>query len=191
MIQKAFENLRLGRSSEAAASQMLDYPIDISHVNGPESHDERFRIERRLRDGNAIGLVEVADDACGEDFVDLVIELDERLDAVEQFEGSDAVVGRNAVADRVLRAGGDAAVRFAGDPEEVVVMFGFGAKHGIAALDLFERFVKCRLLPLAESAVGGRDLLLVSYFDLIDSGKLVGRLCYARRIRIRLHGKGV
>lgn len=114
---------------------MLDDPIDICRVNGSKSHDERFCIERRLRDGNVIGVVEVADDACDEDFVDFIIEFDERLDTVEQFEGSDAIVGRNSVADRVSRAGGDAAVRLASDLEEVAVMSGFGAKHGIAPLD--------------------------------------------------------
>lgn len=80
-----------------------------------------------------------------------------------------AIVGRNSVADRVSRAGGDAAVRLASDLEEVAVMSGFGAKHGIAPLDLFERFVKCCLLPLAESTVGSRNFLFVANLDIIDS----------------------
>lgn len=168
---------------------MFDDPVDIGRIDGPRAHFQRSGIDARYRNGNVIRFVEVADDARGENFVDLVIKLDERLDTVEQFESCDAVVGRNTIAGRVLRAGGDAAVRLASDLEKVVVMFGFGTKHGIAPLDLVERFVKCRLLPLTESTVGRRNLLLVANLDLIDGGKQVGRLCSARRIRIRLHGK--
>ena len=170
-FKESFNQFFLGSISEALASKMFDNHIYICVIYRSEVYRKSLLINLWSFNGDAVGVVEIADDAADEVPDSTVTAIHQIIDVIERSKlvmGIILLIIIVAIVE-VIAACGNLTVRLVLEFDFTLILLGFSFEDVVPPGNLVERLVKLVLLILAIDTVLLRNLLFVSHLYLQDT----------------------
>ena len=170
-LQEAFDKFFLGSISETLASEMFDNRIYICVIYRAEVYRQSLLIYLWSFNRDAVGVVEIADDAADEVPDSTMTAIHQLIDVLERSKlvmGIILLIIIVAIVE-VIAACGNLTVRLVLEFDFTLILLGFSLEDVVPPGNLVERLIKLVLLVLAIDTVLLRNLLLVSHLYLQDT----------------------
>src|SRR5699024_2807889 len=162
-LQEAFDKFFLGSISETLASEMFDDYIYIGIIYRSEVYRQSLLIYLWSFNRDAVGVVEIADDAADEVPDSTMTAIHQLIDVLERSKlvmGIILLIIIVAIVE-VIAACGNLTVRLVLEFDFTLILLGFSLEDVVPPGNLVERLIKLVLLVLAIDTVLLRNLLLV------------------------------
>ncbi len=169
-FKESFDQLLLGSISETLASEMFDDHIYIGVIYRSEVYRQSLLINLWSFNRDAVGIVEIADDAADEIPDSTMTAIHQLIDVLERSKlvmGIILLIIIVAIVE-VIAACGNLSVRLVLEFDFPFILLGFSLEDVVPPGNLVERLVKLVLLILSIDTVLLRNLVLVSHLYLQD-----------------------
>ena len=170
-FKESFDQLLLGSISETLASEMFDNHIYIGIIYRSEVYRQSLLINLWSFNRDAVGVVEIADDAADEVPDSVMTAIHQIIDVLERSKLVMGIILLVIIVPivEVIAACGNLTVRLVLEFDFTFILLGFSLEDVVPPGNLVERLVKLVLLILAIDTVLLRNLLLVSHLYLQDT----------------------
>lgn len=170
-FKESFNQFFLGSISETLASEMFDNHIYIGVIYRSEVYRQSLLINLWSFNRDAVGVVEIADDAADEVPDSTMTAIHQLIDVLERSKLVMGIILLVIIVPivEVIAACGNLTVRLVLEFDFTLIFFGFSLEDVVPPGNLVERLVKLVLLILAIDTVLLRNLLLVSHLYLQDT----------------------
>lgn len=170
-FKESFDQLLLGSISETLASEMFDNHIYIGIIYRSEVYRQSLLINLWSFNRDAVGVVEIADDAADEVPDSVMTAIHQIIDVLERSKLVMGIILLVIIVPivEVIAACGNLTVRLVLEFDFTFILLGFSLEDVVPLGNLVERLVKLVLLILAIDTVLLRNLLLVSHLYLQDT----------------------
>ena len=161
----------LGSISETLASEMFDDYIYIGIIYRSEIYRQSLLINLWSFNRDAVGVVEIADDATDEVPDSTVTAIHQLIDVLERSKLVMGIILLIVIVPivEVIAACGNLTVRLVLEFDFTLILLGFSFENVVPPGNLVERLVQLVLLILAIDTVLLRNLLFVSHLYLQDT----------------------
>ena len=170
-FKESLNKLLLGSISETLASEMFDDHIYIGVIYRSEVYRQSLLINLWSFNRDAVGVVEIADDAADEVPDSTMTAIHQLIDVLERSKLVMGIILLIVIVPivEVVAACGNLTVRLVLEFDFTLILLGFSLEDVVPPGNLVERLVKLVLLILAIDTVLLRNLLLVSHLYLQDT----------------------
>ena len=170
-FKESLNKLLLGSISETLASKMFDNHIYIGVIYRSEVYRQSLLIYLWSFNRDAVGVVEIADDATDEVPDSVMTTIHQLIDVLERSKLVMGIILLIVIVPivEVIAACGNLTVRLVLEFDFTLILLGFSFENVVPPGNLVERLVKLVLLILAIDTVLLRNLLFVSHLYLQDT----------------------
>ena len=170
-FKESFDQLLLGSISETLASEMFDDHIYIGVIYRSEVYRQSLLINLWSFNRDAVGVVEIADDAADEVPDSVMTAIHQIIDVLERSKLVMGIILLVIIVPivEVIAACGNLTVRLVLEFDFTFILLGFSLEDVVPPGNLVERLIQLVLLILALDTVLLRNLLLVSHLYLQDT----------------------
>ena len=167
-FKESFDQLLLGSISETLASEMFDNHIYIGIIYRSEVYRQSLLINLWSFNRDAVGVVEIADDAADEVPDSVMTAIHQIIDVLERSKLVMGIILLVIIVPivEVIAACGNLTVRLVLEFDFTLILLGFSFEDVVPPGNLVERLVKLVLLVLTIDTVLFRNLVLVSHLYL-------------------------
>lgn len=170
-FKESLNKFFLGSISETLASEMFDDYIYIGIIYRSEIYRQSLLINLWSFNRDAVGVVEIADDAVDEVPDSTVTVIHQLIDVLERSKLVMGIILLIIIVPivEVIAACGNLTVRLMLEFDFTLILLGFSLEDVVPPGNLVERLIKLVLLILAIDTVLLRNLLFVSHLYLQDT----------------------
>ena len=167
-FKESFDQLLLGSISETLASEMFDNHIYIGIIYRSEVYRQSLLINLWSFNRDAVGVVEIADDAVDKVPDSIMTTIHQLIDVLERSKLVMGIILLIVIVPivEVVAACGNLTVRLMLEFDFTLILLGFSLEDVVPPGNLVERLIQLVLLILAIDTVLLRNLLLVSHLYL-------------------------
>ena len=163
-FKESFDQLLLGSISETLASEMFDNHIYIGIIYRSEVYRQSLLINLWSFNRDAVGVVEIADDAADEVPDSVMTAIHQIIDVLERSKLVMGIILLVIIVPivEVIAACGNLTVRLVLEFDFTLILLGFSLDYVVPPVNLVPRLVKRVLLILSIDTFFFLNLLLVS-----------------------------
>ena len=167
-FKESLNKLLLGSISETLAAEMFDDHIYIGVIYRSEVYRQSLLIYLWSFNRDAVGVVEIADDAADEVPDSTMTAIHQLIDVLERSKLVMGIILLIVIVPivEVIAACGNLTVRLMLEFDFTLILLGFSLEDVVPPGNLVERLIKFVLLILAIDTVLFRNLLLISHLYL-------------------------